>query len=52
MNKLSFPSHQESLDFIEILNKEKWEEFSGLNIDKYLKETSAFYELDNYNDKD
>ncbi len=39
MKKIVFPSHKETLSFIETLNTENWEEYNGSNIDKYLKET-------------
>jgi len=38
LNDDDFPSHNETLGFIEKLNSENWEEFDGLDSGKYIKE--------------
>lgn len=37
MSQLKFPSHKETLKFIEELNKEEWEKYDGKNLEGYLK---------------
>lgn len=39
MEELKFPSHKETLEFIEELNKEEWEKFDGKNLNDYLERT-------------
>lgn len=37
MNDLNFPSHKDTLEFINKLNYEKWEEYNGVNLKEYIK---------------